>query len=435
MPGGKPQCRRKLTAAAAARPHRVACAVSGAAVLATCLLAIAAAAPAAASRAGHGGWVSAAPSARHRARGAVAVAAGSLWIHVATGGYHTCGIREGNTLWCWGAARYGQLGTGAAEDQLQPQQITKPTAGWASVTAGYQHSCATRNDGSLWCWGYNQDGELGIGTTADAARPHQVPAPAGAGWASVTAGFAHTCATGTDGTLWCWGANGDGSLGIGNTTNQDQPRQVTAPAATGWASVAAGNWHTCAIRTDTTLWCWGYNDDGQLGIGTTTQQDLPQQVTTPAVDGWATVAGGGGHTCATRVDGTLWCWGFNLSGELGIGSTADQYLPQQVTTPAATGWTSVAAGGGATCALRTHALRCWGYDGQGQLGIGGTVNQDLPQRVLVPAPTGWSRLALGIAHTCAIHTGPSLWCWGDNQHGDLGIGTTTQQDQPQQVTS
>jgi alpha-tubulin suppressor-like RCC1 family protein len=429
MHGENPYCRRKLGAGS----RRAARTLAGAAAFAACLLATAAPAPAAVHHAGHPGHPG--PASPPRVSPAATAAATSAWIRIATGGYHTCGIREGNTLWCWGSAAYGELGTGATADQEQPQQITRPTAGWTSVAAGYAHSCATRNDGSLWCWGYNRDGETGTGTTANIARPHQLTTPAPTGWASVTAGILHTCAIRTDGTLWCWGDNGAGALGIGSTVSQDLPQQVTTPATTGWGSVTAGNYHTCATRTDGTLWCWGFNDEGQLGIGNTIDQDLPQQVTTPAADGWSTVAGGGGHTCATRTDGTLWCWGFNSAGELGIGNTTNQHLPQQVVTPAATGWTSVTAGGGTTCALRTHALRCWGYNGQGQLGIGSTVSQDLPRRVLVPSPTGWSRLALGITHTCATHTGHTLWCWGDNQHGDLGLGTTTQQDLPQQVTS
>ena len=122
-------------------------------------------------------------------------------------------IREGNTLWCWGAAASGELGTGATVDQDLPQQITKPTAGWTSVTAGDQHSCATRSDGTLWCWGRNDGGQLGIGTTTNVGRPHQVTTPAATDWATVTAGNSHTCATRSDTTLWCWGDNSSGGAG------------------------------------------------------------------------------------------------------------------------------------------------------------------------------------------------------------------------------
>ena len=362
--------------------------------------------------------------------------ASPYWIHIAAGGNVTCGIREGNTLWCWGAGAYGALGTGQTGDETQPQQITKRTAGWTSVTHGGGHGCATRNDGSLWCWGYNHEGELGIGITGNRARPTQVTSPASTGWIAVTAGPDQTCALRTNTTLWCWGYNGDGQLGIGNTSSQDLPRRVISPASTGWTAVTAGYSYTCASRSDTTLWCWGYNLQGELGIGNTSNQDLPRQVTAPAATGWARAAAGGNHTCATRSDTTLWCWGNNLEGELGIGSTTDQFdLPQQVTTPASTGWTSATSGGFHTCATRIHALWCWGGNGSGQLGIGSTSGEGLPQRVATPTATGWSLVALGYEHSCATHTGKTLWCWGNNNQGQLGIGNTTNQDLPQQVTS
>jgi alpha-tubulin suppressor-like RCC1 family protein len=370
-----------------------------------------------------------APSAR-------AAGGASQWNHIAAGGYQTCGIRLGNTLWCWGDNSYGQLGIGTTTSHTQPQQITRPaTAGWAGVTAGGLHACATRKDGTLWCWGGNGSGELGIGTWTSQSRPQQVTTPAPAGWTSVTASAFHTCATRSDTTLWCWGLNLAGELGIGTQTEQDQPQQVTTPAAAGWTSVTTGDEHTCATRSDGTLWCWGDNGFGALGIGNLTSQDWPQQVSTPAPTGWTSVTAGEGHTCATRSDATLWCWGWNDAGQLGIGSKTEQDQPQQVTTPAPAGWTSVIAGDQHTCATRTHDLWCWGFNRYGQLGIGSNINQARPRHVVVPAGTGWSLMALGSLHTCATRTGHALWCWGYNHNGQLGIGNWTDQNLPQQVTS
>jgi alpha-tubulin suppressor-like RCC1 family protein len=307
------------------------------------------------------------------------------WIHIAAGAEFTCGIREGNTLWCWGNPYQDALGTSGPGDTTAPRQVTGPAAGWASVTAGYLHGCATRKDGGLWCWGDNTAGELGTGTTASTSPP----------------------------------------------------RPVTTPAATGWASAAAGRKHTCGIRADTTLWCWGDNQNGQLGLGLSSSQDRPQQVTTPAAEGWASVAAGADadHTCATRAGATLWCWGDNHDGQLGAGSLTSQDLPQQVTTPAATGWTTPAAGFFHSCATRTHALWCWGSSFFGELGIGGTGAQTLPRRVPVPTRTGWTLIAPGAYHTCATRTGHALWCWGLGSTGQLGLGGTTDQHRPQQVTS
>jgi alpha-tubulin suppressor-like RCC1 family protein len=375
------------------------------------------------------------PAAATVAQRARLAAGAAQWIHVSAGAYQTCGIKTGNTLWCWGYNHDGQLGDGNTASQDLPAQVTKPgPAGWASVAAGGFHGCGIRKDTSLWCWGQNSLGQLGIGSFTNQSRPQRVTSPAQAGWSSVAAGGFYTCATRSDGTLWCWGSSEAGQLGPGNTTDEDLPQQVTTPAQAGWASVAAGGDTTCATRDDGTLWCWGDNGWGQLGIGNTTEQDLPQQVTTPDQTGWASVSVADYHTCATRTDGTLWCWGFNDAGQLGIGSKTEQNLPQQVTTPAQTGWTSVAAGGSTTCATRTHALWCWGFNRYGQLGIGSNTNQARPRRVTVPGSTGWSLAAVGSLHACATHTGPTLWCWGYNANGQLGIGSVTNQDLPQQVT-
>jgi alpha-tubulin suppressor-like RCC1 family protein len=365
------------------------------------------------------------------------VGPGVSWAHVAVGSYHTCGIRTDATLWCWGFNDYGQLGLGNHANQDRPQQVTTPAAGgWTSVTAGIYYTCATRTDGTVWCWGYNGQGQVGIGNESGQDLPRQVTTPARGGWTSVTASGDATCATRTGGTLWCWGYNFYGQLGLGNHTNQDRPQQVVTPAAGGWTSVSAGGEHTCATRTSGTLWCWGYNDVGQLGVGSHAAQDLPRQVATPATGGWTSVTASYGHTCATRTGGTLWCWGWGWYGQLGLGSHTNQDRPQQVTTPAAGGWTGMTALGYAhTCATRTGGtLWCWGYNVAGQLGLGGDTDQDLPRQVTTPAAGGWAAVSATFEHTCATRADGTLWCWGKNDFGELGIGGDTDQDLPRQVT-
>jgi Regulator of chromosome condensation (RCC1) repeat len=356
---------------------------------------------------------------------------GPQWTHVAPGGHHTCATRANGTLWCWGDNDNGQLGIGDQTGQDRPRQVTTPAAGgWANVTAGGYHSCATRTNGTLWCWGNNAQGELGIGNQVDQDRPRQVTTPAAGGWASATAGYSQTCAIRTNRTLWCWG---------GGARNRPQrPQQVTTPALGGWAAVTVGDGFTCATRTNHTLWCWGANNSGQLGLGSRPGQ----QVTTPAPGGWASVHVGEAHTCATRTDGTLWCWGFGAYGQLGYPVVNDiETLPHPVTSPAPGGWASVTAGYSHTCAIRTNrALWCWGLNDSGQLGLGyyyegpGAGNPD-PQQVISPAAAGWATITAGFDQTCAIRTGGTLWCWGLNDRGQLGIGSQAYfSDLPQQVT-
>jgi alpha-tubulin suppressor-like RCC1 family protein len=364
-------------------------------------------------------------------------------IRLAAGKLHTCVIGVNSGLWCWGRNLSGELGIGNNTDQQVPRQVTTPAAtGWATIAAGGDQTCGVRVNSTLWCWGDNERGQLGIGNTIDQNVPRQVTTPSARGWTTLTAGTGNTCAVRADSTLWCWGSNDAGELGIGNNISQNVPRQVTTPAAAGWTAVTArganmpGIDHTCAVRADGTLWCWGFDGLGQLGIGSTADQDIPRQVTTLSGRRWTAVSAGTVHTCALRAGHALWCWGNNTYGQLGIGNTTDEDVPQPVTTPAATGWDSIATGGVHTCALRAgHALWCWGNNTYGQLGIGNTTDEDVPQPVTTPAATGWDSIAGGYRYTCALRAGHALWCWGNNTYGQLGIGNTTDQDVPQRVTT
>jgi alpha-tubulin suppressor-like RCC1 family protein len=353
-------------------------------------------------------------------------AASTSWASVSGGYDATCATRTGGTLWCWGNNAYGELGTGNTTSELSLVQVGT-SAGWASVSVGQESACGTRTDSTLWCWGQNYAGQLGTGDT----NVHLSPVQAGtaADWASVSVGYSSACATRTDGTLWCWGSNAYGQLGTGNYADQNSPTQVDT--ATDWATVSSQVAATaCATRTDGTLWCWGDNTDGELGIGNTTSQPSPVQVGTATT--WASVSTDGSlYTCATRTNRTLWCWGDNTFGELGTNNTTSELSPVQVGT--ATTWGSVSAGNGAnTCATRTGGtLWCWGANGGGELGTGGTTPVLSP--VQVGTATSWARVARGAQFGCATRADHTLWCWGSNFYGQLGVGDTTDRLTPTEV--
>jgi alpha-tubulin suppressor-like RCC1 family protein len=350
-------------------------------------------------------------------------------LTVSAGEYHTCAVHGDHTLWCWGENGNGQLGDGTTNGSDVPVQETTAASDWAAVTAGYVHTCAIKTTGTLWCWGDNGNGQLGDGNTSDSHVP--VQESTASNWAAVAAGYNYTCAIKTTGTLWCWGDNGNGQLGDGTTNGSDVPVQETT-AASNWAAVAAGYNSTCAIKTTGTLWCWGNNGNGQLGNGTTNGSDVPVQETTAASD-WAAVTVGYVHTCAIKTTGTLWCWGNNGNGQLGNGTTNGSDVPVQETT-AASDWAAVAAGNVHTCAVKTTGtLWCWGYDGDGQLGNGTTNGSDVPVQETAAA-SDWAAVSSGYAHTCAIKTTGAVWCWGYNGDGQLGDGTNNESHVPVQVT-
>jgi alpha-tubulin suppressor-like RCC1 family protein len=230
-------------------------------------------------------------------------------------------VGSGCQLRTWGNNTWGQLGNGTTTGSTAPGELTQTE--WQQISTGASHSCGIRVDGTAWCWGSNYAGQLGDGSPNDGPG-RSIPTQVGTAtnWATITAaGLLHTCATRTDGTAWCWGGNTRGELGDGTTTNRSTPTQVGT--ATTWATISTGSGHTCATRTNGTAWCWGYNFYGQLGDGTITNRLTPTQVGTAT--SWATIdAGGYRHTCAIRTNGTAWCWGSNLYGQLGDGTTTDR---------------------------------------------------------------------------------------------------------------
>jgi alpha-tubulin suppressor-like RCC1 family protein len=360
--------------------------------------------------------------------------AGSDWRQVSAGGTHTCGIRTSGRLYCWGSDEHGQLGDGGANtDQSVPTEVAGGVTNWAAVAAGGHHTCARRTGGRLFCWGDDEYGGLGDGYPfADQTVPTEVAGGA-TNWAAVTAGQFHTCARRTNGRLFCWGNNDRGELGDGGpNTPLPYPSQV-AGNATDWLTVTAGGYHTCARRTGGRLFCWGYDLHGQLGDGgANTDQRLPTEL---AGGGWVTVSAGYAHTCARKSSGRLFCWGADGSSQLGDGGTdADRSTPTQV-AGGGTNWGAISAGGFHTCARRmTGRLFCWGQDFSGQVGDGGTNTDRASPTQVAGGATDWVSVTAGGFHTCARKTERRLFCWGRDVEGEVGDGgTNTDRPRPTPV--
>jgi len=281
---------------------------------------------------------------------------------------------------------------------------------WKSLAAGNVHFCGIRADSTLACWGRNDYGELGLGDPAppEADVPTSVDASS---WKSVSVGVATTCAIRTDQSLWCWGYNFDAQIGDGTTTDRHTPTQVPGT----WTSVAVGERHTCAIDSSTMLYCWGTELSGELGDGANTNvQPAPIAIST----GWSTVIAGYLHTCALKADGTLWCWG--IGAETGLGTNA--LFPTQVGSDT---WLAVSSGIAHTCGVRSDGrLRCWGPNPYGEIGDGTTSAASTPVAVGQDQVTDWIAVGAGDHHTCAVRSDQSLWCWGDNEYGQLVADTS-----------
>lgn len=240
---------------------------------------------------------------------------------VDAGWYFSCGLGVDGAIFCWGDNDNGACGRDPAVDALvpSPSQVGTRTD-WVHVTAGGHHACAIDRDGRLFCWGYNSGGQLGVGDHTDRFSPEQAGCPDVAcfdDWVAASAGDNHTCAIREGGELWCWGTNVNGQLGV---VADESTRGARLDGR--WLSVAGGESHTCAIAEDHSLWCWGRNDRGQVGTGDFERRSVPARVDTPGGDGWLALALGREHTCAIRADETLWCFGLDGDGQLGRGAPA-----------------------------------------------------------------------------------------------------------------
>jgi alpha-tubulin suppressor-like RCC1 family protein len=302
---------------------------------------------------------------------------------VAAGGYHTCALTTIGALYCWGANLFNQLGNGTTDPAYVPVPVTMPVAAFVSLSTGYWHSCALTASGVAYCWGGNGDGQLGDGTTTSRSTPVAVMAPSGVAFASLSAGGAHTCALATTGTAYCWGENPAGGLGDGTTAPHSSPMPVSMPSGVAFKAVSAGDEHSCGLATDGAVYCWGRNDGGALGDGTTTAHLTPVLAATPPGVTFRSIDAGRLRTCGVTTSGSVYCWGMNgLQGILGDGTTIDRTSPTLMPTPQGVGFASVDVGAGHTCALTASKgiAYCWGDNGSGQRG-GGSYDDKTPVRV------------------------------------------------------
>jgi len=301
---------------------------------------------------------------------------------------------------------------------------------WSTVAQGGYHTLAITSNGNLWSWGRNDYGQLGSGDYVDRI----FPTPIASDWdynvfstiVIVSAREFHSIALKTNGTLWSWGYNGYGQLGTGDTFTTEAPIQIGVNSD--WSILTAGSNHTLGLKTNLTLWAWGYNYSGQLGDGTQTDRYTPRQIGT-ATD-WAQTTAGYWHTLVLKTSGTLWTWGYNAFGQLGDGTMIDRWTPRQVGTDS--DWAQVSAGQYHTLGFKTNrTLWAWGYNANGQLGDGTTDYRTTPRQI--GTATDWTQVSAGVYHTLGLKTNLTLWAWGWNEFGQLGDGTTDDRTTPRQV--
>jgi len=299
---------------------------------------------------------------------------------------------------------------------------TKYTVNGAA-SAGSQHTLLLKNDGTVWAFGDNSAGELGSGNYTNSSQPVQVLAPSGQsgflqGIVAIAADNNESFAVDNQGNLWAWGQNTNGQLGIGTTTNTNLPVQV--PGISGAVAVSSSQYHTLVLKSDGTVWGWGANTSGQVGNGAMTPWETqPVQVMAAAgqpLQGIVAVSAGASHTLSLDNQGNVWAWGANGSGQLGNGDStgAAQAYPVQVTAVANA--VAVVAGTLNGYALESNgSIWAWGDNSIGELGNGGAGNLSV-----TPVQVSGLVSMIGLGNQFAFDTSNTLWAWGDNSHGQLG---------------
>lgn len=341
---------------------------------------------------------------------------GTSVTQVSGGLLHTCDLTTDSVVECWGHNAYGELGDGSTTDRSNPKAVPSLSGNIVSIAAGGYHTCALTTSGGVKCWGRNSHGEIGNNDTSDVYTPENVSGLS-SDIASITSGYAHTCALTVAGKVMCWGGNGAGELG--NGSNADSWVPVSVSGLSDVIAIAAGGLHTCALKSKGDVWCWG----AAQGIGGAASSSTPVKVNGLSHKVTA-IAAGGYHSCALYETGSVSCWGNNAHGELGNDSTADSSFPVSVVGLSDT-VTSIAANSSHTCAvINKRLVQCWGLNSYGELGDGTTVNS--PTAVMIPNQAILIELlGLGGAHTCGVTWAGAVQCWGYNGTGQLGDGTTT----------
>lgn len=353
------------------------------------------------------------------------------WAVMASRWDYSCGIKQDGSLWCWGGNGNGQIGNNSTVTQVTPLHIETAHT-WKHVATGRFHTCAVRSDDTLWCWGSNLAGRTGLNTTTgNTLVPTQISG--GGSWKMTSLGHDHSCGIKTDNTLWCWGTNQFGRTGLNTTSgNTLVPTQVSGGGS--WKSVSLGYQVTCAIKSDDTLNCWGNNQYGATALNTTTGNTLvPTQVS--GAGSWKIISvglsNGSNHSgCAIKSDDTVWCWGSNSYGNLGDGSTTQRIVPTAISGGGS--WRLIEAGNMHTCGIKSDDTAwCWGYNSEGQLNDGTTTQRTSPTAVISGGV--WKALYTGFANTCGIRSDNQIYCWGSNTNSIMGFANTYSLSYPVEI--
>lgn len=345
------------------------------------------------------------------------------WNKISVINNTTVAIKNDGSLWGWGSQNgYNLFLIGNSSISNHPIQIGTEN-NWKDVAVGSNYIIAIKTDGTLWSWGGNYYGQLGDGTNTNRTSPTQIGTETT--WQKIFTSDLSSFAIKNDGSLWSWGYNGYGQLGNGSNTNTNTPTNILP--GTSWLTINTNLYHTLGLRSNGTLWSWGTNSSKQLGDGTTTPRTYPIQIGTD--NNWSALSSSQSaqHSVALKSDGTLWSWGYNGYGNLGIGDTTTYGTPTQIGIGST--WSKISMGKFQTFAIKSDGtLWSCGNNASGQLGDGTQV--DRYTLVQVGSNTNWQNIAGGTSHSVGLTTDANLWSWGSNSFGQVGNNSSATSTSP-----
>lgn len=338
---------------------------------------------------------------------------------LSAGAFHACAVSAGD-LYCWGINAYGQLGQPPSFTILSPTRMARvDDVAWDTVSAGNTHTCAIAQN-KLFCWGDNNYGELGDGTQDHSTLP--VPVRPDLNWTDISASSDYSCGI-ADGELYCWGGNYRGQLGFSTVDDAPQltPRRVGT--LSDWRMIRAGGNHACGIANDK-LYCWGPNVSGEVGLKDWASADEPTAIDSSI--SWSHIDAASFHSCAITTGRELYCWGANGQHQLGFSEPGAVDVPTHV--PGLTRLNSISVSENHSCATANGELYCWGANDRGQLGDGSGSSSEVPMRIGMNL-SDWNSVSSDGDYSCAF-AGRKAYCWGSNEYGQLGTGDTTNRPLP-----
>jgi alpha-tubulin suppressor-like RCC1 family protein/uncharacterized protein YjdB len=350
--------------------------------------------------------------------------AAPIFTTVAAGLFSSCALSPAGRAYCWGDNDAGQLGDGTTADRHAPVAVAGNLT-FAQIAVGEQHTCGVTTAGAAYCWGANAFGQLGDGSTTGSLVP--VAVSGGVSFSKIALGNLHSCAVTSGGSAYCWGSNFAGQLGDGSTTDRTAPTLVTGGLS--FTSITARASHSCALTGLGAAYCWGSNTRGQNGDGTLVPKSSPTAVSGGLV--FSTISTGFEHTCAVTTGNAAYCWGENGFGRLGDGTQTDRTTPTAVS--GGLSFEGISAGGNSTCGWTTAgAGYCWGLNSDGQVGDGTNTQRLTP--VAVAGGHTFNAIDAGRLHALGWTTAGLSFAWGYNGQGGLGDGTTTSRNSPVLIT-